>query len=412
MKRLFGFAVLILTAFTFTLSSCKTQSDDDTPASYTITIASTIEHGTVTANKTSTFKGDTVKLTVTPTTGYQFGSLTVTDANSSAVATTQDASDATKYTFTMPTSNVTISATFTAIPPATYTITFNANGGTITTTTQTVLANTATALTTASALGLSRDGYTFAGWGTASDATTATYADGASVTLTGALTLYAIWTVNTPAAKAAAEATVEDLGKMISADGKIYADADTATAAGTTTLAKIVYVGSDAETSTTFNHGLALALSDVTGKRWSSQDSNPCLTTLYSYGNHNNDMAGIANTDVLVSHTGHTHDAASAARGYNSGTHPTGTSEWFLPSAGQWNKMIGTGGYGVANLMTTAGGYTGLTSPEYWSSTEKDYDSECERPENAFYFYILNNSGDTFYSIKLGLKSVRACLAF
>ncbi len=79
-------------------------------------------------------------------------------------------------------------------PTVNYTVTFDANGGTITTTTQTVPANTATALKTAAALGLSREGYTFGGWAKASSATTADYADGANVTLSANLTLYALWT--------------------------------------------------------------------------------------------------------------------------------------------------------------------------------------------------------------------------
>ena len=55
------------------------------------------------------------------------------------------------------------------------------------------------------------------------------------------------------------------VGKIIGADGNIYADASAATTASTTAVAKIAYLGSDAETSTTYNHGLALALSDVSG---------------------------------------------------------------------------------------------------------------------------------------------------
>ena len=80
--------------------------------------------------------------------------------------------------------------------PTTYTVTFNPNGGTIATTTQTVTANTATALTKASALGLTREGYTFTGWSKTSDSTEVAYTDGASVMLSADLTLYAIWTTN------------------------------------------------------------------------------------------------------------------------------------------------------------------------------------------------------------------------
>ena len=73
--------------------------------SYTVTIASTIENGTVTADKTSAVAGDTVKLTATPADGYTLDSFSVTDANTNAITVTNGA-------FTMPASNVTVSATF------------------------------------------------------------------------------------------------------------------------------------------------------------------------------------------------------------------------------------------------------------------------------------------------------------
>ena len=72
-------------------------------------------------------------------------------------------------------------------------ITFDANGGSITTATQTVTAGEKTALKSASELGLNRTNYAFVGWATKSGATTAEYADGAEVTLSDNLTLYAIW---------------------------------------------------------------------------------------------------------------------------------------------------------------------------------------------------------------------------
>ena len=58
-------------------------------------------------------------------------------------------------------------------------------------------------------------------------------------------------------------------------------------------------------------------------------------------------MAGLANTDRLLDPSyEHNHLAASAARNYkykkeaDNGAHPKGTSEWFLPSVGQWDKMV------------------------------------------------------------------------
>ncbi|MBR5097481.1 MAG: InlB B-repeat-containing protein [Treponema sp.] len=78
---------------------------------------------------------------------------------------------------------------------ATYTITFNANdgSGSPATSTQTFTAGTSQALKTISDLGFSKSGSNFAGWGTAANATTASYSDGAAYTATADATLYALW---------------------------------------------------------------------------------------------------------------------------------------------------------------------------------------------------------------------------
>ena len=197
----------------------------------------------------------------------------------------------------------------------------------------------------------------------------------------------------------AADATAEDLGKVIGANGNIYADADAAIAAGTTALAVICYVGNDAETSTTYNHGLALALTDANGGNkaaWSSVAAN-CLDKQYGSGaDPTVDMSGIANTDMLVG-DGHDHDAASAARNYNGGTYPAGTSKWFLPSAGQWQKMISAAG-SYATLVSNVN--LKSTSDPYWSSTEKGNGSAWTYVYGNWDYY----GGTSFY--------VRACLAF
>ena len=181
-----------------------------------------------------------------------------------------------------------------------------------------------------------------------------------------------------PAYTMAADATAEDLGKVIGADGNIYADAAEATAAGTTAEALICYVGAagTADASSATYKGLALALTDAgTDAYWCGQTSATCLGTQYNdYTLAVNEMAGIANTNALVSTSPHSHaysysyygdNAATLARNYKSGTHPTGTSDWFLPSLGQWYKMI-TATSGYENLRTNAS----LQSDNYWSSTE------------------------------------------
>ena len=175
--------------------------------------------------------------------------------------------------------------------------------------------------------------------------------------------------------RALAEATTEDIGKIIGEDGKIYATKEAAEAAGITAVAMIAYVGNDAETNSTYNHGLALALKDVSGyQRWCSQYSATCLSNQYSSeAAVKGDMAGLANTDALVYHSSHTHAAATAARNYQyadgvaEGVHPVVTSAWFLPSAGQWDKMVTAAG-GYVNLRANAD----LQSYIYWSSSESN----------------------------------------
>lgn len=118
-------------------------------------------------------------------TGYTFrGWFTAASGGTQITATT-----------TMPASNVTYYAQWTA---NTYTINYNANGGTGTTASSSHTYGVAKALTSN---GFSRTGYTFLGWSTSPSATTATYTNGQSVsnlssTNGATITLYAVWKVN------------------------------------------------------------------------------------------------------------------------------------------------------------------------------------------------------------------------
>lgn len=199
------------------------------------------------------------------------------------------------------------------------------------------------------------------------------------------------------AADPLASVTSADLGKVIGANGQLYATASAATEAGTTASAIIAYVGTagsvDASSST--YKGLAIALTDANSGstcQWYA-NSGTCLSqqtndiaTAITYKN------GIASTNTLTS-DGHTHAAATAAKNF-SAARPTGASAWFLPSMGQWNlivqglatKIAGSAvttnltidttnnNYKASNLnsVITAAGGTGLQSYWYWSSTEFD----------------------------------------
>ncbi|MBR4289489.1 MAG: SH3 domain-containing protein [Oscillospiraceae bacterium] len=89
-------------------------------ATYTVTVASGIENGTVTVDKTSAPAGATVKITVTPASGYELDKLYVNDAATPA------------GDITMPAANVTIKATFKPVMSRTMTVTVvNAAGNPI-----------------------------------------------------------------------------------------------------------------------------------------------------------------------------------------------------------------------------------------------------------------------------------------
>ena len=77
---------------------------------YAVNVEDT-DNGTVTASVKSASKGSTVTLTVKPDEGYQLDQLTVTDKDGKEISVTEKEDG--KYTFTMPASEVSVSAAFT-----------------------------------------------------------------------------------------------------------------------------------------------------------------------------------------------------------------------------------------------------------------------------------------------------------
>ena len=82
--------------------------------SYTVAIAQNQTGVSVDAQNAS--KGDVVTITLTPGQGKQVGALSVVKENNESVQTTVDAQNPNVYTFVMPASDVTVSATFEDIP--------------------------------------------------------------------------------------------------------------------------------------------------------------------------------------------------------------------------------------------------------------------------------------------------------
>lgn len=87
-----------------------------------------------------------------------------------------------------------VSRTYTIGAKTSYTVSFNANGGTGAPSSQTKWYGTTLTLSSTKP---TRTGYTFQGWGTSATDTSVNYAAGASYTANANATLYAIWKLNT-----------------------------------------------------------------------------------------------------------------------------------------------------------------------------------------------------------------------
>ena len=113
MKKLHSLFILSILALTMFVG-CQNPTDDATTTvgaestEYAITIDS--PHGTVELDKTKAKAGETVKLTITPDSGYVLDSLSVKMSDTEITAEISD--DKTSATFTMPKGNVSIEATF------------------------------------------------------------------------------------------------------------------------------------------------------------------------------------------------------------------------------------------------------------------------------------------------------------
>ncbi len=157
------------------------------------------------------------------------------------------------------------------------------------------------------------------------------------------------WTLtnNAPASSRALSAvTSSEVGWRIGNDGNAYSPVGTLPT-GVTPVAIIAYVGAagSVDASSATYKGLAIAMTDANSGnscQWYTADDITCTS------NFTNDLPtalsdkyGIANTAILAAGCGkgHTHAAAYAAANY-AVTHPTGTSDWFLPTIGQWNLIV------------------------------------------------------------------------
>ncbi len=106
-------ALFVCAAFAFGMTACSNGSDTQVVyvpvAKYTVTISSGMTNGSVTADKTSAAKDETVTLAISPASGYKLDTLAVTAEGGASVAVSGTGNS---RTFAMPAQDVTVSATF------------------------------------------------------------------------------------------------------------------------------------------------------------------------------------------------------------------------------------------------------------------------------------------------------------
>ena len=135
------------------------------------------------SSQTKTYGLDLTLSSTTPTrSGYTFKGW-----GTSSSSTTASYQPGGKYTSN---SSATLYAVWESNAPTTYTVSYNANGGSGAPSSQT---KTHGVTLTLSSTKPTRSGYTFLGWSTSSSATSASYSAGGSYTTNASCTMYAVW---------------------------------------------------------------------------------------------------------------------------------------------------------------------------------------------------------------------------
>lgn len=228
------------------------------------------------------------------------------------------------------------------------------------------------------------------------------------------------------------------VGMIICSHGNVHTATTGALSCGGKKVAIVAYKGAAGSADTSAGSsgycGLAIALNDANGGakcQWYNSylvmcintSGIPLATVLSTDGVFGK---GIDNTKKLADGCGssHVHAAATAAKNYqydasvSAGAHPTGTSQWFLPTMYQWNLMVmamcgqSTDLTGSANsnytadkfkVMILAAGGTAVQASQYWSSVDVTNNGAW-----AMHF----NDGKTDGLPKNEIHYVRAVLAF
>lgn len=228
---------------------------------------------------------------------------------------------------------------------------------------------------------------------------------------------------------ALANATINDVGKVLASDKFIYASSAFAEAAGAKVCGVVAYVGNDTGDAT-YRHGLAISMKNFNGngscwKNTYGVKDNPSQYNLLG------DALDAKESGYELTHQGdrttnsYQWEAFYYASWNNTGSDeyvttiaPKNTSGWFLPSIFQWNQIVNGLNGNEARLTTeqnaslsmlyandklTALGAQGLKDGAYWSSSEHS--------ENNAWIYWANY-GKATNTTKTWNYYIRSVLAF
>lgn len=210
--------------------------------------------------------------------------------------------------------------------------------------------------------------------GTTLSSATVKMGDKAAIAINNATLAGKVYNVKRTYAVATAHAlSASVVGDVVATNGSAYTlDATHVLPSGVTAVAKIIYIGTTGHA--TYNHGLALALTDESS----------------SYMDWNNAKTTCSNKNTSTPVTGAT---------------------WLLASKEQWNYMLGTNGAGSYTALRDGfsgiSGASNLRSDCYWSSTDYEDDDEW-----ACSFRFDWGWWAQYEKIDSESVLVRACLAF
>ena len=358
----------------------------DPPVSYyTLNVSGGIIGTSGSTTSSSYTSGSRVTVTAnSPSSGYHFTSWSSSNGGSFASSTS------TQTTFTMPSASTTVTANTTA---NNYTIVYNGNGGSGSTSSQTVYyGNTVTLRSN----GFSKNGYTFLGWSMSSSATSASYAASSSYNVSSltssagvtnsngaTINLYAVWkqtyvaTVSFQTTGSCANITPGTTGALYDARDNqtytVYRWPTTGTSgtdypvnlAGYCIMTQDLALGNVTSGSITKDSDLALTTSD--------SYSSGTITARSSTSDWNTNDTSSTNLQYINGSNGSSYYSYYAAQKVC----PKG---WKTPNKSQYVNIVSTIGsnsaarsapynFNVSGYFTSSGWMNTSTMAEYWSGS-------------------------------------------